>query len=243
MERPSGIPVMKQTWSELLFLHWPVPADQLRRLVPAALEVDTFEGRAFVGLVPFTVSGSRASFLPPVPFLSSFHEVNVRTYVRHRGGDPAVWFFSLDASSRLAVSGARQLYKLPYHYARIDMQVTGDGGPPGARHEVRFVSRRAQGDRPDVDVRYGPGDVPRPAAPGTLEHFLVERYVLYSASGPSLFRARVHHVPYPLQGAHVEHARETRIASNGLTRPDTEPISHYAAGVDVDIWPLEDVLP
>ena len=132
MERPSGTPVMKQTWSELLFLHWPVSVDDLRQLVPAALDIDTFEGRAWVGLVPFTVTGARVSFLPPVPFVSAFHEVNVRTYVRHRGGDPGVWFFSLDASNRLAVTAARQLYKLPYHHARIDMDVTEDGGPPAA---------------------------------------------------------------------------------------------------------------
>ncbi|HEX7217497.1 MAG TPA: DUF2071 domain-containing protein, partial [Methylomirabilota bacterium] len=120
-----------------------------------------------------------------------------------------------------------------------EMDVTDEAGPP-ARHRVGFVSRRVAGDRPDVDVRYAPGDVPRPAAPGTLEHFLVERYVLYSTSGSSLFRARVHHVPYPLQPATVEHARETRIATHGITRPDAEPLAHYAAGVDVDIGPLED---
>ena len=231
---------MKQTWSELLFLHWPVAEAELRKLVPPALEVDTFEGRAWVGLVPFTVSGARVRFLPPVPFASRFHEVNVRTYVRRQGREPGVWFFSLDAAHRLLVKIARQLYKLPYHYARIEMDVS-DTGSPAPRHQVAFVSRRVAGDRPDVDVRYAPGDVPRPAAPGTLEHFLVERYLLYSKGTDGLHRARVHHVPYPLQPATVDHVRETRIASHGITRPDADPLAHYAARVDVDIWPLEDV--
>jgi len=132
---------------------------------------------------------------------------------------------------------ARQLYKLPYHHARIEMDVSEDGG----RHQVAFVSRRVPAERPDVDVRYAPADVPRPAAAGTLEHFLAERYVLYSKSAEGLYRARVHHVPYPLQPATVDHVRETRIASHGITRPDAEPLAHYAARVDVDIWPLEDV--
>jgi uncharacterized protein YqjF (DUF2071 family) len=235
---------MRQTWSELLFLHWPVAESGLRRLVPAALDIDTHDGRAWVGLVPFTISGARLRFLPPVPFVSSFHEVNVRTYVRHRGQDPGVWFFSLDAASALAVKAARRLYKLPYHYARIEMTVTEDGAPPPApaRHRVDYASRRVPGDPPDVDVRYAPGDVPRPADPGTLEHFLVERYLLYSAGGSSLHSARVHHVPYPLQPATVDHLRETLVATNGIDRPDTEPLAHYASRVDVDIWPLEDVV-
>jgi uncharacterized protein YqjF (DUF2071 family) len=208
------------------------------------LDEDTFEGRAWVGLVPFTVSGARPRFLPPLPFVSDFHEVNVRTYVRRRGQDPGVWFFSLDASNALVVAAARQLYKLPYHTSHIHMEAVEAGGPPPAppRHRVDFVSRRVEHDPPDVDVRYSPAGVPRPAEPGTLDHFLIERYVLYAASGSGLHRARVHHLPYPAQQATVDHLRETLVAANGIMRPDTEPLAHYAARVDVDIWPLEDVV-
>jgi len=244
MERPPGSPVMKQTWSELLFLHWPVAEALLRPLIPAGLDIDTYDGRAWVGLVPFTISGIRMRFLPPLPFASRFHEVNVRTYVHHQGRDPGVWFFSLDAANALAVQVARRFYKLPYHHARIEMSVTEDGGPPPSpvRHRVDFVSRRAAGDPPEVVVRYAPGDVPRPAAPGTLDHFLVERYLLYASNGSGLHRARVHHVPYPLQPAVVHHLREHRVAANGITRPDSEPLAHYASRVDVGIWPLENVV-
>jgi uncharacterized protein YqjF (DUF2071 family) len=230
MERPA----MKQTWSKLLFLHWPMAADDLRRFLPPVLEVDTFEGQAWVGLVPFTISGVRVRFLPPLPFFSGFHEVNVRTYVRHQGREPGVWFFSLDAASRLAVMGARRLYKLPYHHARIEMAVAANG--------VSFASGRVPGT-PDVDVRYSPAGAPLPAEPGTLVHFLAERYLLYSTSGSRLHRARVHHVPYPLQPAEVHHLRETRIGSHGLARPDAAPLAHYASRVDVDVGPLEDVVP
>lgn len=241
--RPGGSPVMIQTWSHLLFLHWRVPHAALRPLIPAGLEVDTFDGHAWVGLVPFTVSGARPRFLPPLPFVSHFHEVNVRTYVHRHGGEPGVWFFSLDASNSLVVEAARRLYKLPYRYAQIDFEVQEKEEAPQAARPLRigFVSRRVAGNPPDLDVRYGPGDLPRAATPGSLEHFLVERYILYSADSDGLHRARVHHEPYPLQPGVVDHLRESLVASAGLQRPEADPLVHYAAGVDVEIWGLEDV--
>lgn len=241
--RPTGSPIMKQTWSDLLFLHWRVSAKELRPLVPERLEIDTLHGEAWVGLVPFTVSGARPRFVPPLPFVSSFHEVNVRTYVHHQGRDPGVWFFSLDAANRLVVKAAKILYHLPYRYADIDLTVQEHTEVPTEPkpRRLHFVSRRQADMPPDVDVRYGPGDVPRPAPPGTLEHFLAERYVLYATHERRLFRARVHHVPYPLQPGVVEHLRERLVAAAQIQRPDSEPLAHYAAGVDVDIWPLEEV--
>jgi uncharacterized protein YqjF (DUF2071 family) len=233
--RPRGSPVMKQTWSELLFLHWRVPAAELRALVPADLEIDTFQGEAWVGLVPFTVSGARLRLMPPLPFVSSFHEVNVRTYVHWQGRDPGVWFFSLDAASRLAVEAARRLYYLPYRYADIELEVEEADG----KRRVDFRSRRLADLPPDLEVRYRPGDFPRAAEPGTLPHFLAERYVLYSFHERSLYRARVHHAPYPLQAGVVERLSERLVAQAGIQRPDSEPLAHYASGVDVDIWPLE----
>jgi uncharacterized protein YqjF (DUF2071 family) len=243
--RPPGFPVMKQTWSELLFLHWRVREADLRPLVPTGLDIDTFEGRAWVGVVPFTVTGARVRFVPPLPFVSSFHEVNVRTYVHHHGRDPGVWFFSLDASKALVAEAARRLYHLPYRHADIDMTITEHAAPPPSpgRRLVEFVSRREDGNPPDLDVRYGAGDLPRPAATGTLEHFLIERYILYSVSPDGLHRARVHHAPYPVQPGVLDRlARESLVAAAGIQRPDADPLVHYASRVDVEIWPLEDVV-
>src|SRR5438477_7555262 len=109
---PDQPVVMRQSWHHLLFLHWEIPLEQLRPLLPASLDVDTFEGKAYVGLIPFTVRGVRPLLMPPLPGISSFHEVNVRTYVHRRGKGPGVWFFSLDASNRIAVTAARMMYKL-----------------------------------------------------------------------------------------------------------------------------------
>jgi len=230
--RPRGRPIMRQRWSELGFLHWPVPAAALRALLPGTLEVDTFEGQAWVGLVPFTITRSRFPPLPPLPLLGGFHEVNVRTYVHHGGREPGVWFFSLDAASRLAVHGARAVYKLPYVHAAIGMDVGGSGA---AQERVRYSSRRPDGA--GVTLRYGPADVVRPAAPGTLAHFLAERYTLYAARGPRLYRARVHHAAYPLQAGAAAVERETLLDASGIARPEAAPLVHYAAAVDVEIWP------
>ena len=241
--RPAGSALMRQRWSELLFLHWRVPEADMRAVVPDGLEIDTFDGSAWLGVVPFTVSGARPRLLPPLPFLSNFHEVNVRTYVHRHGRDPGVWFFSLDASNTIVVEAARHLYKLPYRYARIDFHIDeprGEGATAQPR-QLSFVSRRVEGDRPELEVRYRAADFPRPAEPGTLEHFLVERYILYTSSEQGLHSARVHHQPYPVQAAAVQGLQERLIAADGLGRPDSEPLAHYASTVDVEIFRLEAV--
>ena len=229
--RPPGMALFRQRWSELGFLHWPVEAAALRPLLPPRLSVDTYEGQAYVGVVPFTISRSRVAGLPPLPGLDRFHEVNARTYVHLEGRDPGVWFFSLDASHRLAVWAARALYHLAYRYASITM----DRGPA-----VRFASRRRRpGPLPaGCEVTYTPQGPVSPAAPGSLEHFLAERYVLYAARGRRLYRGQVHHAPYPLQAARVEGLRENLVAAAGLSRPDAAPLAHYASAVDVEIFPL-----
>jgi uncharacterized protein len=229
--RPPGRPLLRQSWRHLLFLHWPVPAADLRPLLPRGLEVDTHDGQAWVGLVPFVVTGSRPAWLPPVPGLSSFVEVNVRTYV-HREGDPGVWFFSLDASSRLAVAAARAVYHLGYRLARMQAERNGEW--------MRFQSRRvAPGPLPATcAMAYAPRGAARSAPPATLDHFLLERYVLYAARGERLYKARVHHAPYPVQGADVEDLAEDLVTAAGLRRPPTPPIAHYAEGVDVGIFAI-----
>ena len=230
--RPDARAVMRQRWSELLFLHWEVPAATLAALVPPGLTVDVHEGRAYVGLVPFRVSGVRPPLLPPVPFLSWFDEVNVRTYVHRRGRDPGVWFFSLDASTRLGVATARALFHLAYRYA--DARLACDGPLR------RFTSRRVSpGPVPaGCDIGYVPSGAVRGAEPGTLEHFLVERYVLYAAAGPRLFRGRVHHAPYPLQDATVDPLEEDLVSAAGIARPPEAPLVHYASAVDVEIFAI-----
>jgi uncharacterized protein len=243
--RPDEGAVLTQRWADLLFVHWAVDAAALRARLPAGLELDTFEGRAYVGIVPFTVTGARLTWLPPLPFVSNFHEVNLRTYVHRAGRDPGVWFFTLDASNPIVVQTARTLFKLPYRHAEIEMAVDEPGRSPGAaadrRRWIRFTSRRVPGNRPELDVRYGPAGAPQHASPGTLEHFLVERYILYTESEGTLYRARVHHEPYPAQPAVVPSLREEFLPSIGLARPERPPLAHYAREVHVDVFPLREV--
>jgi uncharacterized protein YqjF (DUF2071 family) len=227
--RPPGLSVMHQKWRDLLFLHWELPADAIRPTLPAGLELDTFAGRAFVGLVGFTMKGIRPAFVPPLPWLSSSHETNLRTYV-HRDGVPGVWFYSLDASRLAAVLGARATYRLPYYWAR--MRLHRGGG------RYRYVSsRRWPGPRgAGHDLTGAPRGAAAPAPPGTLEHFLVERYVLFTRGPRGLRRAQVHHAPYPLQPAEASVARESLLAAAGLDRPAAAPLAHFATGVEVEVF-------
>jgi len=232
--RPDARVVQRQSWRELSFLHWRIPVATLRALVPAALEIDTFEGDAFIGLVPFTMTGVRPIWAPPVPGVSNFHETNVRTYVHHEGRDPGVWFFSLEAASRIAVAIARGFWHLPYHYAKMSLDKGADG-------VIRYASERKSPPplRAVCNVTARPLSEPKAATPGTLEHFLAERYVLYADTGKgTLRRGRVYHTPYPLQTAEVPAWEESLLAAAGIPRPAGEPLAHYASGVDVEIFDL-----
>jgi uncharacterized protein YqjF (DUF2071 family) len=231
--RPRQTAVMRQRWARLAFLHWPVAADIVQPLLPRGLDLDTFEGQAWVGLVPFVVTGARPILLPPLPGISWFDEVNVRTYVHYQGRDPGVWFFSLDASSRVAVHAARALFKLGYRHARMRADVDGAG-------RVHFESRRVSpGPVPATcALDYAPVGGVSHAVPGTLEHFLIERYILYAAAGDRLYQARVHHEAYPVQGAEVGALQEDLVAAAGITRPPREPLAHYASEVHVEVFPL-----
>lgn len=230
--RPRRRAVMRQRWSGLGFLHWTVPVEALRALVPPVLEIDTWEGRAYVGLVPFTVTEARVPPLPPLPGVSRFHEVNVRTYVHRRGHDPGVWFFSLDASNPLVVQAARSLFRLPYHTATID--------PTFEKDRVTFAADRSKGTG-HLLVRYGPTGAVEPARPDTLEFFLVERYILYAARSGRLHQGQVHHAPYPLQKGWVEGLSEDLVAAAGLPRTEEPPLAHFARTVDVEIFSLRGV--
>jgi uncharacterized protein YqjF (DUF2071 family) len=232
--RPPGRAAMRQSWRRLGFLHWELDGAALARRLAPGLSLDTFEGRAFVGLVPFTMQGVRPWWAPAPPGVSAFHEVNVRTYVHFEGRDPGVYFFSLDAASRVAVATARAWFKLPYHYARMRL----DPRPEGL---TAYASDRRWPAPVPAACRllYGPRPAPpAPARPGTLEHFLAERYILYTSSRGRLLRGRVHHPPYPLQPGECPELDETLLAAAGLARPDGPPLVHYAAGVDVEVFGL-----
>jgi uncharacterized protein YqjF (DUF2071 family) len=239
---PGGIPIMRQNWHELLFLHWVVPPDALRPLLPPGLELDTFAGRAYVGLVPFTMTGVRPVLLPPFAPLSNFHETNVRTYVHRAGRDPGVWFFSLDAANSVAVRVARAWYKLPYHFARMSLRKEEDAQTAASIHYR--TERLWPGPLPaQCEVEYTPSGPVQQAEVGTLEHFLAERYLLYACANGRLYRGRVHHPPYPLQAAVVHALKENMIAAAGIARPDEAPMAHYAREVRVRIYPLRRVGP
>lgn len=227
---------MHQTWDKLLFLHWPLPEEQLRPLVPTGLEIDTFDGQAWVGLTPFTMWGIRPPLLPALPLLSQSHELNVRTYV-HRDGVPGVWFLSLDASNPMAVLGARLGFHLPYFRAKMQLE------EEGAR--VHFTSQRTHPGAPaaDFEAIWTWGDhLTQEAEPDSLDFFLIERYCLYAARNEQLYRARIAHRPWPLRQAELVSFSSTMLAAHGLSRPEEEPLLHgQAAPLHVEVWPLEKV--
>ena len=220
---------MRQIWRHLAFLHWPVEAAAVARLLPPGLDVDLFEGVAYVGIVPFTipvtqVAGVSARIAP------AFHEINLRTYVHRGGRDPGVWFYSLDAASRLAVAGARLGYGLPYFAAGITLAEEGDW--------IAYRSRRLAAGA-NFQARYQPSGAVVAAPAGTLEFFLAERYMLYSRPRRRLRTARVHHAPYPLQPAAATDVAQTLTTVAGLPAAacaGPPPLVHYAREVDVRIY-------
>ena len=229
---------MSQRWCDLLFAHWPVPAAALRSRIPEELEIDTFDGTAWVAVVPFRMEAIRPRGLPAVPWLSRFPELNLRTYVQS-DDRPGVFFFSLDASNPVAVAAARSLFLLPYFRARMTCEREGDA--------ITYRSRRTHSGAPgaDLDARYGPaGDVFH-AAPGTLEHFLTERYCLYTSGASvgrrsdALYRGDIHHSPWPLQPARATFAVNSLPQSVGLELEAGQmPHLLFARSLDVRVWPL-----
>lgn len=229
--RPAGCPVLHQRWSDLLFLHWRCDPQLLRRIVPAGLDIDLHDGEAWVGLTPFSVSHMRPSFMPAVPGLSRMREINMRVYV-HRDGIPGIWFPSLDADHLLAVWAARIAYRLCYHHARI--QLTRDATA------LRFRVHREDGDaaRAMFDAAWQPAECMFDALPGSLDFFLIERYVLYCGTADRLMRARIHHRPWPLRHASLLNLESTMLETQGLPAPTLAPLVHaQAQSFDVAVWP------
>ena len=224
----------RQSWLDLLFAHWPVDADAVRELLPAGLELDLFEGQAWLGVLPFHMQGIRFRSLPLLPGTSAFAELNVRTYVRATRG-PGIWFFSLDAAHALAVAVARRWYHLPYFRARMSSE--GDG------EAVRYRSTRTHRGAPAAELaaEYAPSGAVEPARPGTLEHWLVERYRLYARHGSRILEGEVHHDPWPLQKAVASFRRNTMAAASGLRLPDVQPVLHFSRRLDVLVWSPQSV--
>ncbi|HWC25662.1 MAG TPA: DUF2071 domain-containing protein [Solirubrobacteraceae bacterium] len=234
--RPWPLPArswtMAQTWTDLLFAHWSVAPELLRGVVASPLALDTFDGRAWIGVTPFRVRNLRLRPTLPVPLVSAFGEINVRTYVTV-DGKPGIYFFSLDADSALAVAAARRAYRLPYFRAR--MSIARDAG------EVRFASHRTSREAParaDFRAHYGPVGKAFPATAGSLEQWLTERYCLYTFDDRRrVLRADIHHPPWPLQAADADIAVNTMTAEIGVELAG-EPLLHFARRQDVVFWTL-----
>ena len=217
-------------WRGLLFAHWPVEPDVLRPLVPAGLEIDTFGGRAYLGIVPFGMEDVAPRGLPAIPGLSAFPEVNVRTYVRH-GSLDGIWFLSLDAASHVAVEGARTAFHLPYFYASTWME----------RHGADVVYHSERRDRRGppaiLDAWYRPTGPVAPAAPGSLEAWLTARFRLFAADGGGrLSRTEIRHATWPLQPAEGEVEADPLAAAHGLVLPDSTPHLLFSERLDVKAW-------
>lgn len=221
---------MKQSWHDLLFAHWPIDATMLRPHIPAHLEIDTFEGQAWIAVVPFTMTGVRPRLIPALPWLSAFPELNVRTYVT-TGGKPGVWFFSLDADNPVAVWAARRSFHLPYFRARMSSKI--DEGC------VTYHSERRHRGAPSGEfiARYQALEEVFHAIPGSLEHFLTERYCLYAASSRgNVYRGEIHHGPWPLQRAEADISRNTMTQASSVDLPAKEPLLHFSRRQDVLVW-------
>ncbi|MDQ3849087.1 MAG: DUF2071 domain-containing protein [Actinomycetota bacterium] len=231
---PRGSWAMAQSWEDLLFAHWRVDADALRAVVPEQLPIDTHDGSAWLGVTPFEVTGARLRGTLPPPGVGRFCELNVRTYTT-LDGRPGIYFFSLDAASALAVLAARRLYRLPYFRARMSIARTGPG-------RIAYRSARTSSDGPParLEAAYEPVGEPSPAPGGSLEHFLTERYCLYTLDDRQrVLRADIHHPPWPLQRALASLDVNTMGRQIGLELPREDALLHFAARQDVVIWPLQ----
>jgi len=216
-------------WTNLLFAHWPVPVDVIRPLVPARLEIDTFDGQAWLGIVPFRMEGVAPRFLPAVPGPGAFPELNVRTYVR-LGRRRAVWFFSLDAGSRIAVEGARFALHLPYYRAEMSIERDGDT----VRYDSDRVDRRG-GDARFV-ARYRPTGPIRPQPWGSLARFLTDRFGLFALDGERVTWQAIRHAEWQLQPAEAEITVNTMTSSLGIALAGPPALLQFAKRTDVVAW-------
>jgi len=234
--RPWPLPnrpwLMAQTWHNLLFAHWPLPPELIAPLIPPPLTVDTFDGQAWIGVVPFRMTGVRPRWITSVPWLSAFPELNVRTYVNYQE-KPGVWFFSLEAPNPIAVWLARRFFHLPYMNAHMTCHNSGE--------TIEYHSERTHhGENPAVFIgKYRPIGAEYRSQPGSLDHWLTERYCLYTCdSRKHLYRGEIHHRPWPLHRAEAEITRNTMALSHNIILPEMPPLLHYIYRLDVAVWLL-----
>ena len=229
--KPQAIPVLHMQWKRLLFLHWAWSAKEVQDTLPRGLFVDTFDHQAWLGIVPFFMRRVRPSGLPPVPWLSNFLELNVRTYVHDGAGVPGVWFYSLVCNQPLAVEIARRGFNLNYVHARMSAHI----GPDGT---CAYKARRL--GYPEAEFRYGSRKPPLATEPGSLEFFLVERYVMFSADRQRRLHAgKVFHLPYRIAQAEVEKWSFVPAVADRFKDPSA-PADHavVAEKLDVEAWPI-----
>jgi len=228
--------VMTQRMNDLLFLHYSLAPEAVRALVPDVLTLDTYGQRAWVSIVPLWINHLRPPGVPSLPWFSQLSQINVRTYVSY-DGRPGVYFFSLDASTLSAVWGARVFYRLPYWQA--SMKVKGKGGA-----RIEFASKRQHGPKPaELQCSYGPASPQTfQARPGSLEHFLAERYCLYATSRKRLYRAEIHHLPWELQEATLDLQENTMTQPMGLQLPTQPDVTNFAREAKVLMWAPERLL-
>jgi uncharacterized protein YqjF (DUF2071 family) len=232
--RPWPLPrqpwILAMHWHDLLFMHWPIDSLAIRQHIPAALTIDTFDGMAWIGVVPFRMQGVRPRLVPALPGLSAFPELNVRTYVSV-AGKPGVWFFSLDAANPLAVEAARDVFHLNYYDARMTCARSGE--------RVYYSSVRTHRGAPlaAFQGQYRPTGPVYRSTPGTLEHWLTERYCLYDANRRGVvWRGDIHHSPWPLQPAEAAIECNTMTEQIGVALPDAKPLLHFARSLAVMAW-------
>ena len=233
---PSGPWVMAQQWLDLLFAHWPIPVETMRALVPAQLPLDTWDGSAWVGVVPFRMAGVRPRLTPAVPWLSAFPELNVRTYVkvRDRGVEKSgVYFFSLEAANPVAVAVARSTFQLPYFNAQMSL-VEKEG-------RIHYHSRRTHRNAPAAEFvgSYGPTGEVYQSTPGSFDAWLTERYALYIIGRRGqVCIGEIHHIPWSLHPATATITTNTMAQASKLTLPTIAPVLHFVRQLDVVVWPL-----
>lgn len=218
--------IMTQTWRDILFIHRPVAPAFIRQAVPDRLQLDTYEGTAWISVVPFYMSGIRLRGCPPMPFTSRFPQLNVRTYVTY-GARPGVYLFSADAANRIVGKLARLVYHLPYRYAEMEMTAQHAG--------VTYSSRRENGTQA-FRCRYKPVSEPYRSNEGTLEHWLTERYVLYTVNKRRVYRGAIHHPPWSLQKAEADIEQNTMIPPSIRPKEGASPLLHFAERQDVRLW-------
>jgi uncharacterized protein YqjF (DUF2071 family) len=236
VHRPWPLPqspwLMTQSWHNLLFAHWPVDAELLHSRMPAGLPLDLYDGQAWIGIVAFRMTNVAPRFVPALPLVSEFAEINVRTYVTV-ARRPGVYFFSLDAESSMAVAAARSLLHLPYFTARMDVRCDAD--------RVDYTSRRTDGGPPaEFAAQYRPIGPQYEPARGTLDYFLTERYCLYNVDGRfRAYRIDIHHLPWKLRPAEATITTNSMTEAAGIRLPPIAPILHFSARQDAIAWAPE----